>query len=325
MIYTTHPPTDIAGKPLAKCFLFVLAVLPFLSSCGQSTREEVIERYEGGEKRVVAVYKGAGVDEQLIERRTYDAKGDAILVENIADGTTVEWTEINAVATSKGLAEALQGEWTGTDLIGTPMELVFGRDEVSIAGELYSAENNSLYSLEYLPDYRAKGLEVDQTGNPVENKLNPDYVGPPHQLEAFEFVFRDHQSLEMKVITSIDARLEVTRPVGFFHRNPAYIELHRDDLKGQQMTAQAEAHRQNALVVLQDDRLRNTYPEWHADQVISSLTSKELDRIRKEDSRSYLKPYDELQAQAREAVMSSGMTSDEMLNAAIEHERNQGN
>ena len=97
-------------------FIYVLGIAALLSSCGQSTREDVIERYEGGEKKIVAVYEGAGVDEKLIERRTYDQDGTNILVENIPDGTSIGWAEINAVASPDGLAESLKGEWTGTGI-----------------------------------------------------------------------------------------------------------------------------------------------------------------------------------------------------------------
>ena len=66
-----------------KQHLYTSALVLWIAACGGDPgyREEVIERHQGGEKKVVAVYTGHGTSEQLVERFTYDESGEIVLHE----------------------------------------------------------------------------------------------------------------------------------------------------------------------------------------------------------------------------------------------------
>ena len=79
------------------CALLTFAL--FGAACTDQTREEVIARFPGGEKKVVATYTGSGADEILLERRTYVASGELELLEDLVEGTTLRWTDMNIADT----------------------------------------------------------------------------------------------------------------------------------------------------------------------------------------------------------------------------------
>lgn len=103
-------------------FLYLmLAVLSLLvQGCSRKNtsdlREVVIERYTGGEKKVLAIYNGEGVEEILVERRTYDLKGKMIFKENLVTNQKFNYADIYPeVKESVGLKKYLNGGWkTGT-------------------------------------------------------------------------------------------------------------------------------------------------------------------------------------------------------------------
>jgi hypothetical protein len=297
---------------------FIALVL--LSGCDQPPREEVIERYEGGEKKIVAIYKGSGVDEQLIERRTYDPKGTTLLLENVTDGTITEWAELNDVGTPAGLAKWLQGEWSGTDYIGRSFAIEFDRNRLVINFLSEDKAETYLYSLQYLSNYRAKAHLADESGDPIHKKPDPDYVGPSQKLAAIEFVFQGPRSFQMLQITNIDSRIDLARSIGLFHRDAAYVEEHKKELSKEHLALKAERSKNYLLTLLKDGQLRDNYPEWHHDLVKGILVSREENRFMDEASEWWRTPYEERQANAKKTVENSGMTRDEMLSAAIEYE-----
>jgi len=90
----------------------VVAGCLILAACSEPTREEVLSRFPSGEKEVVAIYRGSGASEVLIERQTYDPTGRLVLLENLEHGTTQTFEELNSeIRTANGLAGFLAGEW----------------------------------------------------------------------------------------------------------------------------------------------------------------------------------------------------------------------
>ena len=90
----------------------VVAGCVILAACSEPTREDVLSRFPSGEKEVVSVYRGSGSSEALIERQTYDRTGRLVLLENLEDGTTQTFEELNPeIRTASGLAGFLAGEW----------------------------------------------------------------------------------------------------------------------------------------------------------------------------------------------------------------------
>ncbi len=97
-----------------KQHLYTSALIIWIAACGgdPGTREEVIERHQGGEKKVVAVYTGHGTSEQLVERFTYDESGEIVLHEDLLNGTRKNWLQLNPqLKTPGGLESYLQGSW----------------------------------------------------------------------------------------------------------------------------------------------------------------------------------------------------------------------
>jgi len=64
----------------------LIFLMPFiLLNCGKKkipTRQEIISRYSNGEKKIVVVYEGTGIDEKIIKRLSYNHKGKLELLEN---------------------------------------------------------------------------------------------------------------------------------------------------------------------------------------------------------------------------------------------------
>jgi len=62
--------------------LFVLSTLIlFIISCGQKVREEITERFDDGKPKTIMKFKGEGSEEVMIEKLSYDSKGDTLFWE----------------------------------------------------------------------------------------------------------------------------------------------------------------------------------------------------------------------------------------------------
>ena len=64
-------------------------MLILLVGC-DTTREEIVERYSNGDKKLLVKYKGKGSDEIVIERVEYNEKGDTILYERPLEKISIE-------------------------------------------------------------------------------------------------------------------------------------------------------------------------------------------------------------------------------------------
>ena len=61
--------------------IYILLSLFLISNCGDKVREEITERYENGQKKLLVIYKGEGSDEVIVERITYNENGDTLIFE----------------------------------------------------------------------------------------------------------------------------------------------------------------------------------------------------------------------------------------------------
>ena len=109
---------------MQRLYVLLFAALALaLAACGDSTREEVIERYNSGAKKTVAIYEGTGSEESLIERRMYSEGGDLIRVQNRQDGTAQGYLDLHASEYDGLLGFLSEGRWirsgmTDSDLKG---------------------------------------------------------------------------------------------------------------------------------------------------------------------------------------------------------------
>ena len=69
--------------------IFILSFL-FYSFTNLEIREEIIQRYDNGNKKLLVKYQGQGTQEQVIERITYSEKGDTLLLEKPFENITIE-------------------------------------------------------------------------------------------------------------------------------------------------------------------------------------------------------------------------------------------
>lgn len=97
----------------------VFAFVPvLLMGCGGdggnvNTREEVISRYSSGEKRVVAVYEGEGVNEEMTKRVTFSKEGEKIKIENKKEDKVRYYDQIKSdISSGSKLKEFMtDGAW----------------------------------------------------------------------------------------------------------------------------------------------------------------------------------------------------------------------
>ena len=62
--------------------IYLITILTlFISNCGEKVREEITERFDNGDKKLLVKYKGEGGDEVVVERITYSESGDTLLLE----------------------------------------------------------------------------------------------------------------------------------------------------------------------------------------------------------------------------------------------------
>ena len=85
----------------------------FIISCGDKTREEVIENYDDGQKKLLVKYKGEGSKEVIVERITYNENGDTLILENDKSKMEREYYE-NGKIKWEGQSKELkkEGLWT---------------------------------------------------------------------------------------------------------------------------------------------------------------------------------------------------------------------
>ena len=62
--------------------IYLITILTlFISNCGEKVREEITERFDNGDKKLLVKYKGEGGDEVVVEKITYSESGDTLLLE----------------------------------------------------------------------------------------------------------------------------------------------------------------------------------------------------------------------------------------------------
>jgi len=70
--------------------IYILLSLFLISNCSDKVREEITERYNDGQKKVLVKYKGEGSKEVVVERITYNENGDTLIWEKPLDKFKME-------------------------------------------------------------------------------------------------------------------------------------------------------------------------------------------------------------------------------------------
>lgn len=134
--------------------LIILSCIIFTCS-KKKYREEIIERYSNGEKKIVVKYQGYGNNEKLIERKTYDENGELILLEDKFSNIKKTYVDMHPeLMTKEGLLSYLQGEWDFGKIqndsltpIGSTSSCLIECGNNFVYKEIYI--NNSKYVFEY--------------------------------------------------------------------------------------------------------------------------------------------------------------------------------
>jgi len=58
--------------------IYILPLILFIISCGENIREEITEKYDNGNKKVVTKYKGKGENKIVVEKIVYDITEDTM-------------------------------------------------------------------------------------------------------------------------------------------------------------------------------------------------------------------------------------------------------
>ena len=61
--------------------VLILSLFVWWFFSGEKIREEVIERYDNGQKKIVMTFRGEGNNEELIQRVVYNENGDTLIFE----------------------------------------------------------------------------------------------------------------------------------------------------------------------------------------------------------------------------------------------------
>ena len=258
----------------------VVAIFVTMAACSEPTREEVLSRFPSGEKQVVAVYRGSGSSEALIERQTYDPTGRLVLLENLKDGTTQTFAELNPeIRTASGLAAFLSGEWhehKRTSISRTLDyidHLAFTFSEptldiaysfIDVADDEESNEEDS-FPIQYLNDLR---FSIE-----YEDELEADLPQPTSTIVKIEII--DPQTIMLRDYEVYEGEIEV--PSSSINR------LHRSEEASvaEQLTWAEEYN--EILEQLSNERrtiINANFPEWGA-----SLDADSAQRFAESDRR----------------------------------------
>ena len=132
--------------------ILILLSLFLISNCGDKVREEITDRYENGNKKLLVKYKGEGVDEILVERITYSKSGDTLIWENynskgVRDGNWIGYVDDSFVKGNYKDGEK-NGEWTSYHENGQMMLEGNTKDGKSMGKWTYYNEDGSIKKVE---------------------------------------------------------------------------------------------------------------------------------------------------------------------------------
>ena len=94
-----------------KLFPIVLALMCFGFA---EERTEVVQRYNNGAKKVVVIFKGYGLDEEIIKRYTFDINGDLKKFEDLKNPNNF-YIKNPQLLNAEGLQGFLVGDWDCDD------------------------------------------------------------------------------------------------------------------------------------------------------------------------------------------------------------------
>jgi hypothetical protein len=207
-------PTAMVRSIKVTVFAFVSVLLMGCGGDGGNvnTREEVISRYSSGEKRVVAIYEGEGVDEQLTERVTFSKSGERVKVENKEEDETKYYDQIHSeLSDGDELREFLARDvWvnTGVELDGEKISGIdmYRRDSLYKVVKMGDFARKISYKAEY-----EDGLEVTRKSSDGEENTSRIYILGPDKIRysGYENTEGTYKRVEASKLESVAIRESV--------------------------------------------------------------------------------------------------------------------
>jgi hypothetical protein len=245
-------------------FYPILLTLCFaLVGCSDPAREEVISRFDGGEKRVVVVYRGTGTGEHLVTRQTFDIKGTLLLLEDLEGGTRKTYGELNPqYQSAAGLAEFVRGTWhehKHSRIADTLEEnehnvFSFGDSTLRIDRTLSLNGRESAYTQERSITYR-DGLRValQLSQEDLANRIK----GEPEPQEAFAAIeLTDPETMLVRDVVRYEGGVEIGSSIVKLHRNEGV------SLKDAVAWGAEIEEREQALTAERNALIERHYPLW---------------------------------------------------------------
>ena len=96
--------------------IYILPLILFIISCGETVREDITERYDNGEKKKIMKFVGEGSEKVMVEKVSYSQNGDTLIWEKPLDKMKMVreyffngqiWKEVNYKDGKE------DGKWTG--------------------------------------------------------------------------------------------------------------------------------------------------------------------------------------------------------------------
>ncbi len=215
--------------------LSLLAVMALiLGGCGQPTREEVLERYEDGRKKVVAVYQGKGTNEKMIARHSYDESGVEYLVEDLIADTTFHYVDLHPdVLTADGLRSYVQGQWRMHLFEGLGNSLLAVTDivhEYTFRGDTLHVNNYNLVApitskMYSQGDYGTITAHMRSFADSLQSLESKHHVRS--RYDANQFLIRYEDSLVVRIFERIGT-IESTNEIdGGLREGELYLRLYK--------------------------------------------------------------------------------------------------
>ena len=156
---------------MIKLFPIVLALLFF--GCKDVSREEIIDRYPSGEKKLLVKYRGQGVDEIITEKIYYDKLGNILIYEYPIEQKKVsnEYHSNNMLKSSKSyLMDKLEGIKIIYDKEGNLIrELNYKNGLRSGLETYYYSDGKTWIVNNYEVGKLVSTLKYDKEGNQIED------------------------------------------------------------------------------------------------------------------------------------------------------------
>ena len=194
--------------------VLVIAALAVTSCASEpAVREEIISRYQGGEKKVVAVYEGEGANETLKRRITFTEEGERMKVEDLETGKTRNYGDLHPEYSRPDSLESFLGRGVWVKISVIDGEEMYADDLGIMVADIYTADSLARIvrvgeikrkvtsAIDYLDGFRVRGGPGGELDTTQVEIIRPDRIRSLNpDREEFEFERADVDEAQSLVI-----------------------------------------------------------------------------------------------------------------------------